>query len=159
MSDNITRDEARSALDSIHLSQREVIDQIDMPRWYWWGVAVGWLAVGVATDLGNPWVSGAATLVFGAAHAAVAQHVLSGRHRSRQLSVRRDVVSRHVPALVIASLVCLALLTTVLAIAFDADGADHPVTIASLFAAVVVLCGGPTLMAGVRRRAATAGSR
>jgi hypothetical protein len=59
--------------------------------------------LGVITDLGHPWLTLGATVVFGAVHATVAQHVLSGRHRSSQLSVRADVVSRHSPLLVIGS--------------------------------------------------------
>lgn len=59
-----------------------------MPRWYWWGLAIGWVALGVLTDLEHPWLTAVATLVFGAVHASVAPRVLSGRHRSQQLSVR-----------------------------------------------------------------------
>jgi hypothetical protein len=159
MPDNISEAEARLALASIDDSQRQVIDQIDMPRWYWWGLALGWVAVGVITDLGHPWLSVIATLVFGAGHAAAAQHVLSGRHGSRQLSVHPDVVGRHIPALVIASLIGLTVVTVILAVLAEADGADHPATFASIVAAVVVLCGGPNLMAAIRRRALANGSR
>jgi hypothetical protein len=152
MSDNITETEARLALSSIEAQQRQVIAQIDMPRWYWWGVALGWVTLGVITDLGHSWVTAAATLVFGAGHSAAASRVLSGRHRSPQLSVHRDLVGRHVPVLVVASLIGLTVVTVILAVLADADGAGHPVTMASVVAAVVVVCGGPNLMAAVRRR-------
>jgi hypothetical protein len=124
-----------------------------VPRWYWWGVALGWLALGAVTDLDHAWLTAMATLLFGAVHSSVAQHVLSGRHRSSQLSVRADVVDRRVPLLVLGFLVALALVTIGLALLFDADGAGHPVTIAGLVVAVAVLGIGPQLMAAVRHRA------
>jgi len=41
----------------------------------------------------------------------------------------------------------------VAALLIDADGADHPATIAGVMAAIAVALGGPELMAAVRRRA------
>jgi hypothetical protein len=145
--------DARLALSSIDLRKRQVIAEIDMPWWYWWGVALGWVALGIVTDLRHPWATAGATLAFGAVHSAVAQRVLSGRHRSRQLSVRADMVNRQIPALVLSALVGLAVVTIAMAVLVSADGARHPVTIASVFVAVAVLLGGPNLMAAVRRRA------
>ena len=79
--------------------------------------------------------------------------MLSGRHGSRQLSVRADVVDRRLPLLVFGGLIGLAAVTIVLALLAHADGAEHPVTIASIVVAVAVLLGGPTVVAAVRRRA------
>jgi uncharacterized membrane protein len=124
-----------------------------MPRWYWWGLALGWVALGVIADVADPWVTLIATFLFGAVHSAVAQRVITGRHRSQQLTVSAEVVSRRVPALVIGFLVLMAGATVVLALFANADGARHPVTMASIVVAVAVLLGGPSLMAAVRRRA------
>ena len=153
MSDDVTYEEARSTLRSIEDRRRQVIAEIDMPRWYWWGLAAGWIVLGAIADVGSAWLCAGATLLFGAVHSAVAQHVLSGRHRSQQLSVRAEVVSRHVPALVIGFLLTMTAVTVALALLADADGARHPVTMASVVVAVAVLLGGPSLMAAVRRRA------
>jgi hypothetical protein len=153
MANDITDAEARLALRSIEERRREVIAEIDMPRWYWWGLALGWIGLGFVTDLGHPWVTAAATLAFGAVHSGVASHVLSGRHRSSQLSVRADVAGPSVAAVVIGFLLGLAAVTVALALLAEADGAGHPVTAASIVVAVAVLFGGPTLMAAVRRRA------
>jgi hypothetical protein len=98
MANDITDAEARLALRSIEERRRQVIAEIDMPRWYWWGLALGWIGLGFVTDLGHPWVTAAATLAFGAVHSGVASHVLSGRHRSPQLSVRADVAGPSVAA-------------------------------------------------------------
>ncbi|HEY0397704.1 MAG TPA: hypothetical protein VGF00_04925, partial [Acidimicrobiia bacterium] len=82
MSNELTDAEAQAALDQIERSRRQVIEEIDMPTWYWRGLAVGWIALGVATDVRNPWLTVAATLGFGAIHASVAQVVIGGRRRT-----------------------------------------------------------------------------
>ena len=50
----VTPNEARAALDSVDRGRRQVIDEIDLPRWYWVGLALGWIALGVLTDLKHP---------------------------------------------------------------------------------------------------------
>jgi hypothetical protein len=154
MEHDMTQVEARSALDAVERGRRRVIDEIDMPRWYWWGLALGWIALGYVTDLDHPWLTSAATLAFGAIHASVAPRVIDGRHRTDQLSVRRDVAGRHLPRLVIGALLGLALVTIAGALLANADGAGHPVTIASVLVAVMIVLGGPQLVAAYRRRAA-----
>jgi hypothetical protein len=150
----VSTTEAELALDAIELRRQQVIDQISIPAWYWWGLAAGWVALGVIADLDVLWLSIVATVTFGAAHAAVAGRVLSGGRGSNSLSVRHEVIGRHVPTLVIAGLAVLVAATLGLALAANADGARHPGTMAGIVVAVAVLGGGPALMAWVRRRAA-----
>jgi hypothetical protein len=152
----ITPQEARAALDTIDRGRRRVIDEIDLPRWYWWGLALGWIALGYITDLKHPWLTAVATLVFGAVHSAVAPRVASGRHRTHQLSVSVQLTGRRTARLVIGCVASLALVTIAGALAASADGARHPVTIASVFVAVIIVFGGPQLLAWVRRRASAA---
>lgn len=159
MEQPITPQEARAALGTVDRGRLRVIEEIDLPRWYWWGLAVGWIALGFITDLKHPWLTAAATLVFGAVHAAVAPRVASGRRRTHALSVRAELAGRQTARLVIGGVAALALVTIAGALAASADGAKHPVTIASIFVAVIIVLGGPQLLAWVRRRAARAGSR
>jgi hypothetical protein len=154
-----TPQEARAALDTIDRGRLRVIDEIDLPRWYWLGLAVGWIALGLVTDLGHAWISAAATLLFGAVNAAVAPRAASGRHRTRRLSVSAELAGRHVSPLVIASLVALAALTIAGGFAASADGARDPATIASLFVAVLLIFGGPQVLAAVRRRVVRTATR
>ena len=153
MPNSIGASDARLALTAIDHSREQVIAEIDMPRWYWLGLAAGWIGLGLIADLGPAWLIVTATLVFGATHAAVAQNVLSGRRRSAALSVRAELAGAHIPALVIGFLIGLVALTVAAALLIDADGADHPATIAGVMAAIAVALGGPELMAAVRRRA------
>lgn len=154
MDNQITEAEARLALDSIAHRHNQVLAEIDVPPLYWWSVAAGWVALGVVADLNVAWATAASTLVFGAVHAAIAPRFISGRHRTQQLSVRADVVSRHVSVLVLAFLMLMGAVTVGLGFAAHADGAAHAATVASLFVAVMVLLGGPNLMGAIRRRAA-----
>lgn len=146
--------EARAALDAIDAGRRRVVEEIDLPQWYWWGLALGWIGLGYITDLKHPWITSAATLLFGAVHSAVAPRVTSGRHRTPHLSVRADVAGRHTARLVLLGLVAMAGLTVAVALAAGADGAEHPVTMASVLVAVIIVLGGPRMLATVRRRAA-----
>ncbi|MHB8233509.1 MAG: hypothetical protein ACYDHT_02535, partial [Solirubrobacteraceae bacterium] len=105
------------------------------------------------------WITAAATLVFGAVHATVAPRVASGRHRTQHLSVSAELAGRNTFRLIIGGLIALACLTIAGSLAASADGARHPVTIASLFVAVIIMLGGPMLLASVRRRAARSVAR
>jgi hypothetical protein len=137
-------------------SRRRVIDEVDVPNWYWWGLALGWIALGVLADVGPDWLSSVATVLFGAAHATVAPRVISGRHASRNLSVRATVAPPHLAHIVIGGLVALGVLTVGLALLANADGAGHPATIASVVVAVIIALGGPLLLVAARARAARA---
>lgn len=152
MTKDISADDARQALRAVEDERRRVIDEVDLPQWYVWGLAVAWILLGVANDLGNAWVTSAATLLFGAVHAFVGQRVFSGRRRSGRMSVSSSTVGRQVPLILFGTLLALAATSVAVGFAVDADGAEHASTIAACFAATVILCGAPTLMAAIRRR-------
>jgi len=151
--------EARVALRGVEDARQRVIDRIGMPWWYWWGLAGCWVGLGVLADLQPAWwVVVGATLVVGAVHSFVFQRLLAGRRQSGDLKVRADVAGRHAEARVIGFLLLLVALTVAVAVLLSADGAGHPSIWASVFVAVVILLGGPRVMARIRadasRRAA-----
>ena len=157
MEAHVTPDQARLALDTVERGRLRVIDEIGLPRWYWWGLALGWIALGVITDIHNPWAT--AALAFGAVHASVAARAASGRRRTQRLSVRAELVGRDTARIVVGIVAALGCLTVGLALAAHADGARNPVTIASVFIATIILLGRPQLIAAVRRRAARTSGR
>jgi MFS superfamily sulfate permease-like transporter len=159
MESQITPQEARAALDAVDRGRLRVIEEIDLPHWYWWGLALGWVALGFVTDLKHPWLTAAATLLFGAVHSAVAPRVADGRHRTKRMSVSRELAGRRIAPLVIGGVAALGGVTIALGFAASADGARHPVTIASVIVAVTIVLGGPQLLASVRRRAARDSAR
>jgi membrane protein implicated in regulation of membrane protease activity len=152
MAEHISAAEAGRALDEVELRRRQIVAEIDVPGWYWWGLALGWVALGCVTVFASPWITAVATVIFGALHSSLASRVIDGRHRSRRLSVRADIVSRRVPAYVVGFLVVLVAVTIGIALVADAFGAPEPALIASFVVAIAVLVGGPRLMAFVRHR-------
>jgi uncharacterized membrane protein YhiD involved in acid resistance len=152
MTRTITPDEAEAALANVDRRRERVIEEIGLPGWYWWGLALGWIAVGVASDSGVWWVATAATLIFGAVHANVVPRVASGRHRTRQLSVRAELAGRRTAILVVLGVAALGLLTVAVGFALDADGTRDPSIVASIFVAVLILLGGPRLLASRQPR-------
>jgi hypothetical protein len=62
MTNSLTDAEARLALHEVEQGRQRVIDQIGMPRWYWWGLAACWIALGVLNDIANAWVIAVATV-------------------------------------------------------------------------------------------------
>jgi hypothetical protein len=141
MTNPLTNAEARLALHEVERGRHRVIDQIGMPRRYWWGLAACWIVLGVLNDIANAWVIAIATVTFGAVHSAVSQRLLAGRRRTSGLKVRADGV------------------TVAAGFAAYADGAEHPGTIASVLVAVIILLGGPRVMAAIRTRARGAAGR
>ena len=113
MTDYLSDAEARVALHDVERARQRVIDQIGMPKWYWWGLAACWIALGVLNDVANAWIVAVATIVFGC-------------------------------------LVGLGGVTIAAALAAYADGAEHPATMASVLVAVIILLGGPRVMAAIR---------
>jgi MFS family permease len=154
MHGEITPGEAHALLAAADRGRRAVIDEIAVPGWYWWGLALGWIALGVINDLANPWVTTVATVAFGAIHATVAPRVVDGRHGSDRLSVRHDVAGRRIARAVIAGVLAMAVVTVAAALAANADGAEHPATVASIFVAAIIVLGGPRLVDHLRRRVA-----
>jgi hypothetical protein len=153
MDSPISEAEARLALSSVERRHQQVLAEIDIPAWYWFSLAAGWVVLGVLADYGPAWATAAGTLIFGAAHSTVAPRVISGRHGSSRLSIRGDLVSRCIPQIVIGFLVAMAAATVGIALLFNADGARHPAALAGGVVAMLVLAGGPALVALLRRRA------
>jgi hypothetical protein len=154
VTNGLNEEEAARTLESIRSDQAKVIAQIAVPSWYWWGLAAGWIVLGVVSDLHNPWAISGATLAFGAAHASVAHWVIGGRQGSTQLRVREEVAGPLTPLLIVGCLLALVGLTIIGAVVGSDNGLSHPVTIASVGVAIIVVVGGPRLMSVVRRRAA-----
>ena len=50
MTDYLSNAEARVALHDVERARQRVIDQIGMPKWYWWGLAACWIALGVPAN-------------------------------------------------------------------------------------------------------------
>src|SRR3978361_1969549 len=60
----LTSSEAADALAVAEPDRRQVLGRVGVPGWYWWSVALGWIALGVITDLRPPLVTSIASFVF-----------------------------------------------------------------------------------------------
>jgi hypothetical protein len=146
--------DARAALRGVEEARRRVLDQIGMPWWYWTGLALAWLGLGILADVGAPvWTTSIATIAVGAGHATLSQRVLGGRQRANDVRVAGDAVGRHSFLLVFGFLAVLVGVTVAVAVGLDADGAGHPAIWAAGFVAVLVLLGGPRVTTWMRQRA------
>jgi hypothetical protein len=140
------RDDAREALAAVERGRRALLNEVGLPAWYLWGLALGWLALGIVADVAGPWISGAGTLLFGAAHASAYRRVASGRRRSSRVSLRRETVGDRGLLVVLGWLLVMIGVTVVAALLAAADGARHPATMASVLVGVVIVLGGQRAM-------------
>lgn len=149
--DNIPADQARAALDVAERAQRHMADEVGLPRGYWWAMAAGWIVLGVLGSETPAWVAGAATLAFGAGHAALASRLLDGRRRTAGVRVSAAVAGRRTPLVVVGMLLVLVALTVLAGLALDADGAGHAAIWAAVLVASVIGFGGPEILRVLRR--------
>jgi hypothetical protein len=159
MTKSLTDTEARLALHEVERGRQRVIDQIGMPAWYGWGLAGCWILIGMLNDVANACIVAVATLAFGAVHSAISQRLMGGRRGTSGVKVRADVAGSRVPLIVFGFLIVLAGITVAAGFAAYADGAEHPGTIASVLVAVMILLGGPRVMAAIRSSARRAAER
>jgi hypothetical protein len=153
MTHPVNHGEAVDALAVVRRSREAVLAEIDVPAWYWWAVAAGWIGVGCAAQFGNTWVESGATLAFGALHSSIAHWVVGGRQRTSQLRVRSEVAGHWTPLVVLGTLCAFVVVTIVGALIAHGAGVTDPVLVASLGVAVLIVIVGPVLMRGVRYRA------
>lgn len=149
--ENVAPDQARAALEAAERARRQVADEVGLPRAYWWGMAAGWIVLGVIGDLGPEWLVSVATLGFGAGHAFVASRLLDGRRRTGGVRVSADVAGRRTPLVVIVMLFGFVCVTIGSAFALNADGARHPGIWAAVIVAAIIGFGGPELLRVLRR--------
>lgn len=148
--DNVAPDQARAALDAAERARQQVAAEVGLPRWYWWGMAGGWLALGAIGELGPQWLTIVATVAFGMGHSTVASRLLDGRRRTDRLQVSAAVAGRRTPIVVIGMLLGLVALTVGAALALNADGAHHPTIWAAVLIAAIIGFGGPEILRTLR---------
>lgn len=149
----IGESEARRALSAVEHRRQQVVAEISVPLWYWAFLAAGWVGLGALGEFAAGWVTSVGTLLFGAVHAALAPRVISGRRGSSRLSIRRDLVTRQLPTMILGFVIVMAAVTVGFALLLHADGARHSVLGAGVIVGLLVFVGGPSLVASLRRRA------
>lgn len=153
MSEDITPEQARAALDAAEAARRRVAAEIGLPRAYWWALAAGWVVLGVLGDLGPMWLATMATVIFSLGHSVLASRLLDGRQRTSHVRVSAEMAGRRTAVIVVAMLIGLVCVTIVAGMALHADGARHAGIWASVIVAAVVGFGGPEILRVLHGRA------
>ncbi|MCT2592992.1 hypothetical protein LHJ74_28115 [Streptomyces sp. N2-109] len=149
--DKVDSEQARASLAEADRARRQVTEEIGLPRAYWWGMAAGWLVLGIFGAVLPWWLTAVATVGFGTGHAIFASRLLGGRRRTRQIQVSAAVAGSRIPVAVVGMLLGLVAVTVLVALALDADGAGHASIWAAGLVAAVVGFGGPDILRVLRR--------
>ncbi|MFE9390113.1 hypothetical protein [Streptomyces sp. NPDC006784] len=144
--ENTTAEQADEAMAVVDRAQRQVAAEVGLPRIYWWGMAAGWLALGLIDQFGPAWLTVVATVGFGMGHSAFAARLLSGRRRTGRLQVSAAVAGRRVPFVVVGMLLGLVGVTILASMALKADGTGHPAVWSAALTALVTGFGGPEIL-------------
>jgi hypothetical protein len=141
-------EQAAAALEEIDQRQRQVIDQALVPRWFWWMVGVGMVAVGAVADTGQTRYIVAAAFTYALLVAAVSVWFIAGRARAR---VHSELLGAQAAVAILAFVYVVVGLSLAVAFRLKAGHVAHPGTFGTLVGAVLVIAGGPMLMSVLRR--------
>ena len=140
--------EAAAALAEIDLSQERVIDSVLVPRWYWWLVGLGMVAVGASADTARTTLIVVVAVAYALTVAAASVWFIGGR---RQARVHPELLGQP-GALAIVAFVWLVVGGSLgLAFGLRSLGFGYPATAATVVGGLAVIVGGPALMAVLRR--------
>ena|SRR5947209_4092992 len=142
------RDEAESGLADIRAAQQLLIDRVAIPAWYWWGVAVLTVLLGLVVDRGSRTEVALAAVVFALVVAGATGWVIVGGGR---VQVSRSLLAGEGAVRIVAFVGLVVGVSLAVGFALRAAGAAYPATAATLVAAVCLAVGGPLLMRGLRR--------
>ena len=140
---------AAAELEAIKRSQAAAIDAVLVPRWYWWVIGILMIPIGVATDAHQAVASVVISTVAPLIIAVVTVAMITGGYRRARI---HPATLRTAGAVRIVGFIALVLgASLVVAFSLEAGDGPFPGTIGTLVAAVLLIIGGPILMASLRR--------
>ncbi len=148
MNDPLDPEQATKALADIHTRQRQVIDAVSVPAWYWWTVAALMVVLGVIVDSGRPVVIGIGATVFAVVVAGATAWMIAGRG---QAQVGRDLLGESGAIRIVGFVALIVGVSLAVGFTLQASGVHHAATVTTLVAAIGVAGGGPRLMRSLRR--------
>jgi len=148
MSDEVSPAEAAQALADIQLRQRQVIDLVSIPAWYWWAVGALMVVLGVGVDSHSPVAIGLTVPVFVVGILAATGWVFGRAFRHAQL--RNGLLDGRAVVSILGFVALIDLATIGLAFGLRAAGVGHPATLACVAGGLVMGAGGPVLMRRLR---------
>lgn len=144
MNEYMRPDEAADSLAEVRRRQRQLIDAVLIPGWYWWVVAAAMIAIGLATDTRRLVVLAIVIPIAVAVIAALTGGMIFGAYRHARVRSRELLGARG--ALSIVGFVWLVVgLTLGSGFALRAADSSAPATIATVIGAAALVIGGPVL--------------
>jgi len=155
MSEGMQRDEASAGLAEIRATQDRLIRRVAVPGWYWAGVALLTVALGLVVDVGQAVAVAVAAVLFAVVVAGATGWVILGGGR---VQVGRDLLGEAGAIRIVGFVAIVVVVSLAIGFALQALGWRYPATLATLVAAIGIAAGGPLLMrslqASMRRRSA-----
>ena len=142
-------EQAAQALADIQARQQQVIDQAQVPSWYWWAVGALMVVLAVGVDIRTPAALGTAVPVFVVGLLAATGVAVRGQFRHARL--RNGLLDGRGVAAILGFVALIAGGTLGLAFALRAAGVSYPATPACLACGLAMGVGGPRLMRALRR--------
>ncbi|MGO9876388.1 MAG: hypothetical protein ACLPVY_21650 [Acidimicrobiia bacterium] len=141
--------DAVDALAEIRQRQRQVINAVRIPLWYWCLVAGSMIGLSAAVDSHRAVAVGLGVTLFVLVVAGASAWLVFGWYRGAR--VHRDLLGSAAAVSIVAFVWLLVGGTLALAFGLRAAHVTHPATIASGGAALAILAGGPALNRRLRR--------
>jgi hypothetical protein len=149
VSEQMSPGEAAQALDEIQRRQRQVIDLVAIPAWYWWAVGGLMVVLGVGVDIRTPAAIGITVPVFTVGLLAVDGWVFGRAYRHAQL--RNGLLDGRGVLSILGFVAMIVGGTIGLSFALRAAGVHYPATWACLAGGLVIGLAGPVLNRWLRR--------
>ncbi len=139
---------AAAALAEIQARQGKVIDRLLVPNWYWWGVGLGMVVLGVAVDFGTATLVTAAAVVYGVGVAILTLGLVLGAQRGAKVSP--ELLGNRGTMAMLLFIWGSILVSLGTGFGLRALGFAYPATAATVVGAVAMIGGGPRLMGYLR---------
>jgi hypothetical protein len=148
MVEEMRPDEAADALAQVRARQKQVIDEAQVPVWYWWVIGVLMVAFTAAVESGEKMFIGVGTAVFVLGVVAATGFVI---RRALQVQVRNDLLGLRGAGLIVGFVLATVAISLAVAFSLQAAGVGHPATIGNAVTATILIVGGPWLSRALRR--------
>jgi hypothetical protein len=133
---------AADALASVGQRRQQVIDLMSIPRWYWWLIAIGMVALGVVADRRQPVAVAITAVVFGLGVAITSVWVATGHRRAQ---VHSDLLGPAGALLIVRFVAIVVVGSLAIAFVLQAVGFGQAATVAMVAGGLAMVIGGPRL--------------
>jgi hypothetical protein len=143
MTGPVLPEDAAAALAEIGRRQRQVIDLVALPAWYWWTVGALMVVLAVGVDVRSATSIGIAVPVFVLGMLAATGRVTFAAFRRAQ--PRNDLLDGRAALAIVGFVLSDVGVTLAVAFGLRAGGVPYPATLGCLLGALVMGTGGPVL--------------